>query len=140
MTGGFRELEGITADVGLEAWGSTVEEALMQAGNGLASLISETSSVTGEISEEIEIVSGDPQGLLVNFLNEVIFLTETKDFLPLKTASLSIDGSTLRARMTGCRYRPEDHQRNICIKAATYHGLTIEKKTGQVTVKVIFDV
>jgi len=140
MAGGFRELEGITADVGLEAWGFSVEEALIQAGDGLASLISATETLTDDISTEIEITSHDLPGLLVNFLNEIIFLAETSDVLPLRIVSLHIDGTALSARMKGCRYRPGIHTRNLCIKAATYHGLTIEETDGKVTVRVIFDV
>ena len=140
MVGGFRELEGITADVGLEAWGATTVEALLQAGNGIAYLISELDTLSDDISEEIEITACDLPGLLVNFLNEIIFLVETRDFLPLKTTSLRIDNSVLSARMRGCRFHPDIHIRNICLKAATYHGLTIEEAAGKVTVRVIFDV
>jgi len=133
-------LEGITADVGIEAWGATVEEALMQAGDGLASLISELKTLTDDKFEEIQITSHDLPGLLVNFLNEIIFLAETMDFLPLKTASLHIHDSVLSARLRGCTFQPGIHTRNTCIKAATYHGLTIEETDGKFTVKVIFDV
>jgi len=140
MARGFRELEGITADVGLEAWGPTVEESLIQAGNGLASLISAIETLTEDISVEIEITAHDLPGLFVNFLNEIIFLAETSNFLPLRIVSLHIDGTALSARMKGCRYRPGIHTRNLCIKAATYHGLAIEETDGKVTVRVIFDV
>ncbi|TNF46975.1 archease [bacterium] len=140
MAGGFRELEGITADVGIEAWGATVEEAFIHTGDGLASLISDRDTLSHELTKEIEVSADDLPGLLVNFLNEIIFLVETEGFLPLKNFSLRIKDSTLVVSITGCTYHPGTHFRNIGVKAATYHGLVIHEASDGVTIKVIFDV
>ncbi len=140
MAGNFRELEGITADVGIEAWGATIEEAFIQTSDGLASLISDRSTLSDDLTEEVEVTADDLPGLLVNFLNEIIFLAETGSFLPLKTVSLRIRGSTLAATMKGCIFQPEINIRNVGVKAATYHGLTIEEGPERVTIRVIFDV
>jgi len=140
MAGNFRELEGITADVGIEAWGATIEEAFIQTSDGLASLISDRSTLSDDLTEEIEVTADDLPGLLVNFLNEIIFLAETGSFLPLKTVSLRIRGSTLAATIKGCIFQPEINIRNVGVKAATYHGLTIEEGPERVTIRVIFDV
>ena len=43
MSGGFRELENITADLGIEAWGLGLEDAFTSAVHGLASLLSDSS-------------------------------------------------------------------------------------------------
>jgi SHS2 domain-containing protein len=127
MMAGFRELDGITADVGIEAWGAAIEEAFIQTSDGLASLISDRNTLSDGLTEEITVTADDLPGLLVNFLNEVIFLVETESFLPLKTVSLRIKDSKVNFR-------------NIGVKAATYHGLVIDEATDMVTIRVIFDV
>ena len=140
MMAGFRELDGITADVGIEAWGAAIEEAFIQTSDGLASLISDRNTLSDGLTEEITVTADDLPGLLVNFLNEVIFLVETESFLPLKTVSLRIKDSELVASITGCTYQPRVNFRNIGVKAATYHGLVIDEATDTVTIRVIFDV
>lgn len=126
--------------MGIEAWGATIEEAFIQTSDGLASLISDRSTLSNDLTEEVEVTADDLPGLLVNFLNEIIFLAETGSFLPLKTVSLRIRGSTLAATMKGCIFQPEINIRNVGVKAATYHGLVIDEATERVTVRVIFDV
>ncbi len=140
MMAGFRELDGITADVGIQAWGAAIEEAFIQTSDGLASLISDRNTLSDGLTEEITVTADDLPGLLVNFLNEVIFLVETESFLPLKTVSIRIKDSELVASIRGCTYQPKINFRNIGVKAATYHGLVIDETADGVTIRVIFDV
>jgi SHS2 domain-containing protein len=140
MSGGFRELEGITADVGIEAWGETVAEAFTNAAEGLGSLLADRDTLSGEFTRPVSASADDRTSLLVNFLNEIIFLEETEDFLTFEVQSMTIDGNTLSARISGDSYKPSQHSRNMGIKAATYHGLVIEENADGVRVQVIFDV
>ena len=140
MAGGFRELEDITADVGVEAWGDSVEAAFIQAAEGLAAMLADRSSLSGDDSREITIGSSDRHGLLVNFLNEIIFLEETEGFLPKTVKSLILEGDRLAAVIAGETFDPDRHTRNMEIKAATYHDLAIERRGAEVRIRVIFDV
>ena len=140
MSGGFRELENITADLGLEAWGTNLEDAFASAAHGLASLLSNVSEGDQPVTRQIRIEAGSLSSLLVQFLNEIIYMEETEDFLPGEITHLEIHNNNLDATLTGVIFDPEMHSLNAHIKAATYHGLEIVEEENEVRVRVIFDV
>ena len=140
MSGGFKELENITADLGIKAWGKDLEGAFTSAAHGLAFLMSDQLSNKQTITRRIRIKAGSLQSLLIQFLNEIIYLEETENFLPGAVADLTIGGCYLDATLSGDSFDPEIHSINAHIKAATYHRLEIEEKEDEVTIKVIFDV
>ena len=140
MAGGYRELEGVTADVGIGAWGSTLSEAILFTSEGLFSLISDLNTLTGSDSRTISVQAPDLDSLLINYLNEIIFLEETESFLPKTVESLVLEDLALTAVIKGDIYDSTRHSPNIEVKAATYHGLVIEKGPDRWEVEVIFDV
>ncbi len=140
MSRGFRELENITADLGIEAWGHSLEDAFSSAAHGLASLLSELPGGEQPLEKDIHLEADSLSTLLVQFLNEIIYLEETQDFLPGAVKHLTLTGNRLDATLTGAAYDPEIHTLNAQVKAATYHGLEIEKEGDTVRIRVIFDV
>jgi SHS2 domain-containing protein len=46
----------------------------------------------------------------------------------------------LAARLDGEEFNPERHERNLLIKAATYHQLSITQANGLWRAEVIFDI
>jgi SHS2 domain-containing protein len=138
--GGFRELENITADLGIEAWGLGLEDAFASAAEGLACLLSNQPGGDQLLTRDIKVEARSLSSLLVQFLNEIIYLAETQDFLPGKVAALKILDHDLDATLTGAIFDPGTHTLNAHIKAATYHGLEIEEKGDEVRIRVIFDV
>ena len=140
MQGGFKELENITADLGIEAWGTDLEGAFSSTAQGLAYLLSDQPSRKQSESRQIRIEADTLPSLLVQFLNEIVFLQETEDFLPGAVTDLTMSRTSLDATLTGGIFDPKLHDINAHIKAATYHGLKIEQTSERVTIKVIFDV
>jgi protein archease len=74
--GGFELLEH-TADVGIRAWGPTLEAAFEQATLGLAEVLGAYRPGPGE-AEPVQVSAGDLGGLLVDWLNEVLWLREVR--------------------------------------------------------------
>ena len=140
MSGGFRELENITADLGIEAWGLDLEDAFTSAVHGLALLISDSPGGDQPLTRKIRIEAGSLSSLLVKLLNEIIYLEDTENFLPGKITHLKIRNKHVDATLTGAIFNPEIHTLNAHIKAATYHGLEIDQSGKKVNIKVIFDV
>ncbi|MDT8395753.1 MAG: archease [bacterium] len=140
MAGGYKELDGITADLGLEAWGETLEEAFVQAGLGLAAVMADLPTEDDKVTRTVLVQAPSPQDLLIRFLNEIIYREDTEGFIPVNVPSLEIVGGRLEATLTGMIYDPSRHIINTHVKAATYHGLAIEETPGEVRVRVIFDV
>jgi SHS2 domain-containing protein len=137
---GFQELDGVTADVGITAWGESLEKTFIQALLALASLLTNPENLTSEKTVRISLSADDTDSLLVNFLNEIIFLEETQDFLPMEVTSLKITDGNLEAEISGCEYDPARHEIRLSIKAATYHGLMISENEDNVRIQVIFDI
>jgi SHS2 domain-containing protein len=140
MSGGFEELENITADLGIKAWGPDLVGAFSSAARGLACLLSDQPSHKQTVTRQIRIEAGSLHSLLIQFLNEIIYLEETEDFLPGGVSSLTIRECSLDAVLTGDTFDPRIHNLRSHIKAATYHGLEIKQTSERVTIKVIFDV
>ncbi|MGD8352692.1 MAG: archease [Pseudomonadota bacterium] len=140
MSGGFAELENITADLGLKAWGPSVQDAFASAARGLAQLIADPPASALPLTRKIQIDAPNLPSLLVRFLNEIIYLQETEGFLPGDVTSLEITDNNLEAILKGVIFDPKMHNINAHIKAATYHGLEIGQEKGEVRIKVIFDV
>jgi len=140
MTSGFKELEGITADAGIEAWGDTVAQAFIGAAEGLASLLAEIPEEKLTRTESISVNGENLSALLVKFLNELIYLEETSGLIPGKVKKLWIREPNLFAVIRcadSSAINPADRGH---IKAATYHDLEIKQSESGIRLKVIFDI
>ena len=140
MAKGFRELEGITADLGLEAWGETVQEAFMSAAEGLASLLGSIPAEKLGRTMHISVHGEDLPSLLVRFLNEMIYMEETRDLIPGKIQKLWISGHSLFAVFKCAEGSTVDPAERTSVKAATYHDLEINQSKRGVRIRVILDV
>jgi len=140
MPSGFRELEGITADAGIEAWGDSLEEAFKGAAEGLASLLADLPESSLKKAVPVSVRGENLSSLLVLFLNELIFLEETGSVIPGKIKKLWINENMLFAVALCAKSDTVDPSERSHVKAATYHGLEIDQSADQVRIKVIFDI
>ena len=88
------------------------------------------------IEEEIEISSLDIESLLIDFLNELLFLAEAKRLKPIKINFPFFKKTSLKAKIIAKRLK----RIGIQIKAATFHDLKIENKNGLWQAIVLFDI
>jgi len=139
MSSGFKQLEGITADAGIEAWGDTLSEAFKGAGEGLASLLADIPEKDLEKPVPVMVKGENLPSLLVNFLNELIFLEEAKGLIPGKIGKIWIKGMNLFATVRCAPAAVVDPSTRSQVKAATYHGLEIDQSGKKVRIRVIFD-
>jgi SHS2 domain-containing protein len=85
-------------------------------------------------------VSGlDLQNLMVRWLAELLFLSESEGVLLSQFTVERLDGLALEASVAGERFDRARHAVRVEIKAPTYHGLRIEQADGGWLVRVIFD-
>lgn len=131
----YEEIEH-TADVGIRAYGKTLDELFAVAAEGMFSLITDLSRVrpVGEI--EVTASAEDERGLLVNWLQELLFIHEMQRLL-LCEFDVHIEGLKLRARARGEMIDKGRHELKLAIKAVTYHRLRVDPGSG--IVEVIFD-
>jgi SHS2 domain-containing protein len=129
-----------TADVGVRVFGRTYEEIFANAAFALFDLITDLTPVREELGFPIHLTAVDPEELLVRWLNELLYLSESRQVL-LKSFSFShLDEQSLTAVARGEVFDPSRHVRLLEIKAVTYHQIYIGKKKDTWEARVIFDV
>lgn len=68
----------VTADIGFNAFGNTLEESFENAGLAMFNIISNTNNINKSKSFHFEIESEDKIALLYDYLEELLFLHETE--------------------------------------------------------------
>ena len=128
-----------TADVGIIAYGADVRQAFANAARALFSLITELNGVEEVINRDIELTATDQESLLVEWLNELIYLFDTEHVIFKRFDISKLNNTQLKARSHGEKVDSSRHKLKIGVKAATYHMLKIDKSNGS-EVQVLFDV
>jgi SHS2 domain-containing protein len=132
------ELIDHTADTGLIARGDTLEEAFSNAALGLFSIIAGISGIRESQSRRIEIQSRDINGLLVDWLNELVYIFDVDHLLFTRCLVKELNETGLKAICYGEKYDPARHQLRTGVKSATYHMLSVNRQDN--SVRVIFDI
>ncbi len=128
-----------TADVGIIAYGSDMKEAFANIAKGMFSLITELTVIEETEYRDIELSSSDQESLLVEWLNELIYLFDVENIIFNKFDITQLGNTNLKARIFGDKVDSSRHELKVGIKAATYHMLRIDKSDG-CRVQVLFDI
>lgn len=136
---GFRILEH-TADVGFEAFGSTLPEVFENAARALAHLIADPATVRPVDEVRIEVQGTGTSDLLVNWLSEILFQhdAERRLFHDFKVESL--DDHAVSGVAWGEKIDPARHRTNLMVKAITYHQLGLQQTAGGWRAQVYVDI
>lgn len=134
------ELIDISGDAGIRAFGKSLDDLFLSAAAGMYSLIADPGSVIPQKSIEVKAEGTSSEGLLVSWLNELIFHFDTYGFIGREIHIHELNDTLIRATVTGEDFAPERHGRGLLIKAATYHKLKIERKEDHWEADVIFDI
>ncbi len=149
-----------TADWALRARGRTLAELFVNAARGMYALTAEELPAAAPFTRAVEVEAASAEGLLVAWLNELIYLTEKEGLVltGFHIRELAAPGweaargdavpgeappagepatARLQAEVAGDRARAGLRK---YIKAATYHNLAIERRDGLCEAVVVFDV
>ena len=141
----YRYLEDIAiADVAFEAWGAASEEMFAAAADALMNvMVEDLSSIGRVVVLEVRLEEADPELLLFNFLNELVFYKDARRLL-LRVSSLSIERQGkllfLRASLYGEEADRTRHALNADVKAVTLHRFRIEKTGEEWKATVVLDI
>jgi SHS2 domain-containing protein len=129
-----------TADVGLEAYGSTLPELFIHAAQGMESLMVPPEQLHELVRREITVEGHDLVSLLISWLNELIFLFDT-EFLLFRDFEVDmLTERQVRGRAFGELYDAERHDLGSAIKAVTWHEATVEQTGEGYKARIIFDI
>lgn len=132
------ELVEHTADIGIEAWGESRAALFAEAALGLREVIVGDAPVENRDTRDIRADGQDDAERLVGWLGEVLFLFESRQFLPA-TFDLAFAGDEVRARIGGEPFDPERHAVEREVKAVTHHQVLIEETEESWHARVYLD-
>lgn len=123
----------ITLHVGAADWSGLLAEA----GRGLAELLlrGTTRPVAGEW-RSLEVSSHDREALLVDWLNEILYVAETGLWVPQEIEIEESSDAHLKARARGVTVEVSPS----LVKAATFHDLHVRDVPEGLEAEVILDV
>jgi len=130
----------ISGDVGLTAFGKSKNEVFINAAIGMYSLITGLDAVATTQTIDVSVESHSPDGLLVSWLNELIFHFDAYGFIGKKIDIKEFSEKQISATVAGEEFDAGRHEGKLLIKAATYHKLRIEKMNDSWEIDVIFDI
>jgi SHS2 domain-containing protein len=133
-----------TADVYVQAYGKTMEEAFANTALGMEEVIVKTKNVKPETRKHIIIESEDEQSLLVDFLTQFLILHDAENLVFSKINVKKIEkvkaGLKLEAEIWGEQFDEKKHEQGTYVKAATYRDMEIEKNSKGIRIKVLLDI
>ena len=129
----------ISGDVGLRISGQSLEELFENAAEGLFELITDQTKISEKEIREIHVVADNSESLLVQWLNELIFLFDTYNLVG-KSFSVSIHGNSLKAEISAGIFDPAISESRLLIKAATYHNISLKQVNSIWRAEIIFDI
>ena len=140
---GYRYLEH-TADIKVEAWGETLEEAFEAAGMAFTDIFIEREKVEKRIMKEIMVGGFDLMSLLFNWIEELILIFELED-LVFNDFNVNIsrdtDGSyQIMAMGFGEKYERKKHGYKVHVKAMTYHEMEILPGKKRYIIRYVVDI
>ena len=129
-----------SADAGIIAYGEDIKQLFSNASLALFSLITDVQDIKEKLSHQVEVNSDNRDDLLVEWLNELIYLFDADYLLFNRFEFESLDDNQLKANCYGEKFDPARHRIKIGVKAATYHMLKIAKDSKGYKAQVIFDI
>jgi SHS2 domain-containing protein len=129
-----------TADTGIVAYGTDMQEAFANAAYGMFSLMADLRQVKEETSRYVEAEAGDRESLVVSWLNELLYLFDVERIIFKRFDILELTDTRLKADAYGEKADASRHRLRGGIKAATYHTLKVAERRDRCSIRVIFDV
>ena len=140
---GFDHLEH-TADVLIEARGSSLCEAFEVAALATYEVMTDTSTVEPKIKVEIEVEGLDLFNLLYRWIEELIAYTDSQRLVfskfKVKEIELGQDYARLKAEVWGEEFNLERHPGRTVVKAMTYAQMSMREESGCWTIRFVVDI
>lgn len=139
----YRYLEELSsADAAFEATGRTLEGLFSDAATATFEVMVDTKSVKPFLSREIMLENESLDGLLMDWLSELVFIKDSESVL-FSRFNVSIrknDVYELKAVAKGEKINREKHSIRSDVKAVTYHMFEVVKKEDHWVARVVLDI
>ena len=129
-----------TSDIGILARGSTREEALIAASEGLASILVDPVLFRPVEERHFKAPGPDEASQVINWLNEILFFFDTDGLVFVEFKIDSWTASEIVGIARGERFDIERHEFRTAVKAATYHQFESHPTSEGWEIRVFLDV
>ncbi|MDH5466644.1 MAG: archease [Candidatus Aminicenantes bacterium] len=131
-----------TADAKFQAFGNTLEEAFCNAALATALLMWDWEKIEKKVEHQVEVQGRDLKQLLYSFLEEIVYLLDSRSFLMGVPERIRLDKKgglyTLKALFKGDEYS-EKYEIYGDVKAITYDEMEIVED-DRFMVQVVVDI
>ncbi|MBT3691506.1 archease [Candidatus Woesearchaeota archaeon] len=128
-----------TADAKFQAFGSGIDEVFTNSALAMFNILGKTSEVKIKKTYKIKLKARNYERLLLDFLEELLFLLDTEDFFLHEVIKIKISKKfELEAVVVGDDYKNYDLKSDI--KAVTYSDMKIEKTKKGYAATVVVDI
>ncbi|HID48681.1 MAG TPA: archease [Chromatiales bacterium] len=114
------------ADIGVRGYGTTLAEAFEQVALGMMAVLTDVESIAPRTRIDIRCQAPDPELLLVDWLNALIYEMATRNMV-FGRFSVSIAGPVLQGEAWGETLQPHKHHPGVELKGATYTALKVAR-------------
>ncbi len=126
-----------TADLKIKVFGKTKKELFQNALFGMVENLKPKLKNKQKTKQKVEVKSFDRQTLLVDFLNEILYLSQANKEVYNEIKFKKLTDNELEVEVIGQKIKSLEKE----IKAVTYHGLTIyQKKDKNWEAVILFDI
>lgn len=125
--------------MGIRGFGSTQERAFEQAALALTAVVTDIALVEPRDLVTIDCEAPDPELLLAEWLNGLIYEMSTRRML-FSRFEVQTDGRHLHAQAWGELVDPARHHPAVEVKGATYTALRVARENGEWVAQTVVDV
>jgi SHS2 domain-containing protein len=128
------------ADIGFRAFGGTLQELFANAAKAMLSIACELDDVAAKVEFAISATGADYEGLLVNWLSEVLYWFDGKRIALREFQVTHLEPDSIRATAWGECRDAEHHRSKLIVKAVTWHQLKIARTESGWMAEVYLDI
>ena len=139
ISAGYEYFE-VEADVGVRAWAPRADDAFAQAAIGTLALVVDPADVEAHERREVRAQGETDEALLVNWINECLYVHEIEGFVVHHVDVDAFDGGMIHGVLSGEDFDRERHRPGTIVKAATLHGVRVDRTPERVEITVVLDV
>ena len=117
-----------TADIGIVAWGKSLEEVFIHSAKGLFYLIADNPCYDLSFETTVSVVGNDYEDLLVTWLNELLYLFDVEQVFLCEFEIKEIGQYFIKAKVKGEMHNSTKYPLKHSVKACTYYEARVEEQ------------
>lgn len=129
-----------TADIAAKIYGRTMSGLFQNAAYAMFDMMGDLEGLGLDVTVRVKTQAPDTEGLLVSWLNELLYLSYSRQAIFSEFSVTSLGASEFSGEARGQELKDYGKHIRTEIKAATYHDLRIEKTDHGYEVVIVFDV